>query len=64
MCAVGRDGNDQMYPMAWAVVEGENNLSWSWFFEQLQKSLYLETREGLVIISDEHQVFCNDLIFV
>ena len=56
MCAVGRDGNDQMYPVAWAVVEGENNLSWCWFFDQLRQSLFLETGEGLVIISDEHQV--------
>ncbi|XP_021734705.1 uncharacterized protein LOC110698475 [Chenopodium quinoa] len=30
--AVGRDANDQMYPVAWAIVEGENNLSWECFY--------------------------------
>ncbi|KAE8664939.1 hypothetical protein F3Y22_tig00112738pilonHSYRG01150 [Hibiscus syriacus] len=29
--AVGRDGNDQMYPIAWAVVEGESTYSWFGF---------------------------------
>ncbi|KAL2925593.1 hypothetical protein RDABS01_028641 [Bienertia sinuspersici] len=29
MTAVGRDPNDQMYPISWAAVEGENNLSWA-----------------------------------
>ena len=27
LSAVGRDPNEQMYPLAWAVVEGENNES-------------------------------------
>ncbi|KAL2901902.1 GTPase-activating protein SAC7, partial [Bienertia sinuspersici] len=56
MSAVGRDGNDQMCPIAWAVVEGENNLSWNWFLTELQASLSLSEGEGLVVISDEHQV--------
>ena len=25
LAAMGRDGNDHMYPIAWVVVEGENN---------------------------------------
>ncbi|XP_021767694.1 uncharacterized protein LOC110732089 [Chenopodium quinoa] len=41
MSAVGRDGNDQMYPISWAVVEGENNTSWEWFLNNLSKSLKL-----------------------
>ena len=28
LCAIGRDANSQMYPIAWAVVEKENNESW------------------------------------
>ena len=31
LSAIGRDHNDQMYPISWAVVEGENNESWEWF---------------------------------
>ncbi|XP_021750658.1 uncharacterized protein LOC110716347 [Chenopodium quinoa] len=55
MSAVGRDGNDQMYPIAWAVVEGENNTSWEWFLNNLSKSLQLGDGSGTVIVSDEHQ---------
>ncbi|KAL2893285.1 Transposase for insertion sequence element ISRM5 [Bienertia sinuspersici] len=57
--AVGRDDNDQMYPIAWAVVEGENNLSWEWFFLQLQMCLNLDQGDGLVIVSDEHMAIIN-----
>ena len=39
LAAIGRDANDRMYPLAWAMVEGENNDSWEWFMEQLRKSL-------------------------
>ncbi|KAL2898256.1 Transposase for insertion sequence element IS905 [Bienertia sinuspersici] len=59
MIAIGRDGNDQMFPIAWAVVEGENNCSWTWFLTQLQSSLSLGQGEGLAIISDEHQAILN-----
>ncbi|KAL2935024.1 50S ribosomal protein L19 [Bienertia sinuspersici] len=62
MSAVRRDGNDQMFPIAWAVVEGENNCSWTWFLTQLQSSLSLGQGEGLAIISDEHQVIYTPLL--
>lgn len=35
LCAIGRDANNQMYPVAWAVVERENNESWDWFCDLL-----------------------------
>ena len=35
LAVVGRDGIDKMYPIAWAVVEGENNDSCEWFFIEL-----------------------------
>ncbi|XP_056690438.1 uncharacterized protein [Spinacia oleracea] len=59
MSAIGRDGNDQMYPISWAVVEGENNMSWEWFFLLHQRSLDLGEGEGIAIISDEHQAILN-----
>lgn len=39
LAAVGRDPNDQMLPIAYAVVEGENTNSWKWFMELLIKDL-------------------------
>ncbi|XP_021746178.1 uncharacterized protein LOC110712061 [Chenopodium quinoa] len=59
--AVGRDANDQMFPVAWAVAEGENNLSWEWFFVHLQKVLELGDGEGVAVLSDEHQAIVNAL---
>ncbi|KAL2934515.1 Halomucin [Bienertia sinuspersici] len=56
LAAIGRDGNDQMYPVAWAVVEGENNQSWEWFINEVKQSLQLNDGAGMAIISDEHQV--------
>ncbi|XP_078438609.1 uncharacterized protein LOC144709080 [Wolffia australiana] len=37
LSAVGKDGNNQMFAIAWAVVEGENEDSWTWFIELAQK---------------------------
>ncbi|XP_021715987.1 uncharacterized protein LOC110683888 [Chenopodium quinoa] len=59
LSAVGRDGNEQMYPIAWAVAEGENNLSWEWFFEHLKSNLGLGDGDGVCIISDEHMAILN-----
>ncbi|XP_076897044.1 uncharacterized protein LOC143550236 [Bidens hawaiensis] len=39
LAAIGGDANNQMYPVAWAVVDGESNDSWEWFMEELRKCL-------------------------
>jgi hypothetical protein len=39
LCAIGRDANNQMYPVAWAVVAIENYDAWYWFLSLLQKDL-------------------------
>ncbi|GKV49214.1 hypothetical protein SLEP1_g55976 [Rubroshorea leprosula] len=52
--AVGRDGNNQMYPIAYAVVESENNDSWTWFMQRLASDLELGTGQGYTMISDRH----------
>ncbi|KAK5834202.1 hypothetical protein PVK06_018076 [Gossypium arboreum] len=38
LAVVGRDGNNQMFPVAWAV-EGEGKQSWKWFLENLMVDL-------------------------
>ena len=35
LSAVGKDGNNQMFPIAYVVVESENYSSWKWFFDLL-----------------------------
>ncbi|XP_058758429.1 uncharacterized protein LOC131631679 [Vicia villosa] len=39
LAAIGRDPNDQMLPVAFAVVEGENKDSWTWFLQLLIEDL-------------------------
>ncbi|CAN1145484.1 hypothetical protein LINPERHAP2_LOCUS14708 [Linum perenne] len=42
LTAVGKDGNNQMFPISWAVVEGENRDSWGWFLSADQQNLNVE----------------------
>ncbi|WOL20175.1 hypothetical protein Cni_G28978 [Canna indica] len=53
LSAVGRDGNNQMFPIAWAVVKGENYESWSWFLRLLFDDLGIAQGYGLTLISDQ-----------
>ncbi|CAN1197467.1 hypothetical protein LINPERPRIM_LOCUS15237 [Linum perenne] len=56
LTAVGKDGNNQMFPIAWAVVEGENRDSWGWFMNIIQEELNLGDGTGWSIISDQQKV--------
>ncbi|KAE8704960.1 hypothetical protein F3Y22_tig00110430pilonHSYRG00025 [Hibiscus syriacus] len=65
LSAVGRDGNDHMYPIAWAVVEGESTYSWSWFLNIVAADLGLDDGFGYTIISDQHkgiEIAVNDVL--
>ncbi|KAJ8436505.1 hypothetical protein Cgig2_003203 [Carnegiea gigantea] len=35
LAAVGRDANNQMYPVAWGVTQGEDKETWLWFMQFL-----------------------------
>ncbi|KAJ9556984.1 hypothetical protein OSB04_011598 [Centaurea solstitialis] len=48
--ATSIDGNNGMFPVAYAVLESENTNSWTWFLESLKKAI--GTPNGLVISSD------------
>ena len=39
LLAVGRNGNNESWIMAWAIVESENDDSWSWFVERLVQTI-------------------------
>lgn len=54
--AVGRDGNNQMLPISWAVVEKETFDSWKWFLQQLQEDLCIGEGLGWALISDMQKV--------
>ncbi|KAE8699529.1 hypothetical protein F3Y22_tig00110577pilonHSYRG00122 [Hibiscus syriacus] len=41
LTVVGRDNNNQIFPIAWAVVEVKNRETWAWFLQNLQTDLNL-----------------------
>lgn len=45
LVAMGRDGNNQMFPIAWAITENKTTLSWTWFLRELKS--YLCIGDGL-----------------
>ena len=56
LCVVGRDANNQLYPIAWAVVCVESKQTWKWFLDLLIDDLELHRGNGLTLMSDQHKV--------
>ncbi|XP_075076921.1 uncharacterized protein LOC142163520 [Nicotiana tabacum] len=52
LVAVGKNGNNQMFPIAWAVVDQETKHSWTWFIKNLISDLNLGDGVGLTVMSD------------
>ncbi|XP_024969759.1 uncharacterized protein LOC112509126 [Cynara cardunculus var. scolymus] len=53
--AIGREGNNQIYPLAWAVVDVENKENWKWFIELLIEDIGVIVGAGLTIMFDQHK---------
>ncbi|XP_059286700.1 uncharacterized protein LOC132040102 [Lycium ferocissimum] len=54
-CILDAAGN--ILPLAYALVDSENDASWGWFFMQLKNTF--RVREGMCIISDRHDSIQN-----
>ncbi|KAJ9546572.1 hypothetical protein OSB04_019115 [Centaurea solstitialis] len=55
LTAIGRDGNNQIFPVAWAVVNVENKDNWEWFLRLLGEDLDIPHGVGLTLMSDQHK---------
>ncbi|KAI8554700.1 hypothetical protein RHMOL_Rhmol05G0118700 [Rhododendron molle] len=55
MHAVGRNANDQMFPIAIAVVEAKLKDSWVWFLENLLQVIERSEEHGWTFISDRQK---------
>ncbi|KAL9665244.1 hypothetical protein QQ045_020658 [Rhodiola kirilowii] len=53
--AVGRDGNDNMFPIAWAICEAESKDTWTWFIESLLLDIGMPKEHGWCFISDQQK---------
>ncbi|XP_074265607.1 uncharacterized protein LOC141588047 [Silene latifolia] len=56
LATVAMDGNNNLFPVAWAVVEVENADSWKWFLDLLVKDIGFDEGEGLTMMSDRQKV--------
>ncbi|XP_025672316.1 uncharacterized protein [Arachis hypogaea] len=52
LLAIAQDGNSNILPIAFALVEGENAESWSFFLSNLRE--HVTPQEGILVISDRH----------
>ncbi|XP_015580962.1 uncharacterized protein LOC107262062 [Ricinus communis] len=50
LAAIGRDGNNQMFPVAWFVVTSESYVTWKWFIKLLIKDLEMEDGDSWTIM--------------
>ncbi|KAM3410369.1 hypothetical protein ACQJBY_002527 [Aegilops geniculata] len=57
LAATGRDGNNNIFPIAFAIVDKEDTASWSWFLTQLKYALGGESGKygKYTIISDRQK---------
>ncbi|RVX03620.1 Serine/threonine-protein phosphatase 7 long form-like [Vitis vinifera] len=52
LIAMGCDGNNQLFPLAFAITEGENADNWSWFLACIRVGV--TQRKGLCLTFDRH----------
>nr|XP_025628428.1 uncharacterized protein LOC112721592 [Arachis hypogaea] len=53
LVAVSQDGNNNIVPIAFAIVEGETSDAWHFFLSNLRQ--HVVTRDGVGLISDRHK---------
>jgi hypothetical protein len=57
LAATGRDGNNNIFPIAFGVVDKEDTASWLWFLTQLRYCIGESGKFGMyTIISDRQKV--------
>jgi hypothetical protein len=58
MVVIGMTAENQLLPLAFALVKGENNESWSWFLRLVRKEV-LGPDRSICMISDRHRGLLN-----
>ena len=60
MFATAKDGNDNTFLVAMAIVEQENKDSWIWFMEQFANDIGKPEDLNLVFINDKQKVLSSN----
>ncbi|XP_073067176.1 uncharacterized protein [Primulina eburnea] len=55
LTAVGLDPNNNIFPIAYALVEGETKDSWMWFLQSLNNDIGFENEDGWTFMSDKQK---------
>ncbi|XP_060182953.1 uncharacterized protein LOC132612894 [Lycium barbarum] len=55
LAAVGLDANNNIFPVAYAVVEKETKETWSWFLKHLAGDLEIDDQESWTFMSDKQK---------
>ncbi|XP_074356627.1 uncharacterized protein LOC141696375 [Apium graveolens] len=61
LSTIGRDGNNQIFPICYVVFEYENTDSWRWFITLMRDDFELEDVFGLTVVSDQQKGLENDV---
>ncbi|XP_050233201.1 PKS-NRPS hybrid synthetase cheA-like [Mercurialis annua] len=59
LTAASQDAANKIFPLAFCVVDSENDASWEWFFNKLRETFGV--REGMCIISDRHDSISKEI---
>lgn len=62
LAAIGRDGNNGMFPIAWALIDVECTETWEWFIKLLKDDLDLGNGAGYTLMTDQQKVSHNHLV--
>ncbi|XP_020999606.2 uncharacterized protein LOC110281583 [Arachis duranensis] len=60
LVAVSQDGNNNIVPIAFAIVEGETSDAWHFFLSNLRQ--YVVTRDSVSLISDRHESINSTIV--
>ncbi|KAK2635120.1 hypothetical protein Ddye_029912 [Dipteronia dyeriana] len=62
LTTIGVDANNQMYPVAYTVVDVETKHKWGWFLDQLAPDLELNNCFAIVWISDKQKGLIDAIV--
>ncbi|XP_013617926.1 PREDICTED: uncharacterized protein LOC106324513 [Brassica oleracea var. oleracea] len=60
LVATALDGNSNLYPLAFGVVDSENDRSWDWFIRQLK--LVIADEQSLAFVSDKNTSLAKAIV--
>lgn len=63
LTAVGVDPNDCIFPIAIAIVEVEDTVTWKWFLNTLKEDLNIENTAPWTLMSDRQKVSFHTVAF-